>query len=333
MQRANSGLRKVAILVSSLDTSARDAVLEQMSPEQARQVRQLVVDLGEIDDGEQQRVIDEFFRVGPMIPPKCPPGIELDGRLAWLVGRPGQAAPREAAEPPEAAQQGPAPFRFLQQAEAEKLARLLAGERPQTIAAVLSHLPAARAAGVLARLAGELQVEVIRRLVDLEETDPAILREVEAALQSRLAEQVQMQRRRVAGAEAVAGILAATDGRTGMQILDNLAARDRALAERLGPRPVRFQDLPELDDPVLEEVFERAGPELMVLALFAEQPQWVERLLAGRPAAVAESIRRQLANPGPIRLRDMEQARRQVAGLARRAVYRQAKPEAVSSEL
>ncbi len=324
MQRAGSGLRKVAILVSSLDTSARDAVLDQMSPEQARQVRQLVVDLGEIDGGEQQRVIDEFFRVGPMIPPKCPPGIELDGRLAWLVGRPGQPEPPESGEPPEAAQAA-APFRFLQQAEADKLARLLIGERPQTIAVVLSHLPAVRAAGVLARLPGEIQVEVIRRLVDLEETDPAILREVEAALQSRLAEQVQMQRRRLAGTEAVAGILAATDGRTGMQILDNLAARDRDLAERLGPQPVHFEDLPDLDDAVLDEVFQTAGPELMVLALFGEPPQWAERVLAGRPARLAESIRRQLANPGPIRLRDMEQARRHVAGLARRAVYQQAK--------
>ena len=68
-----------------------------------------------------------------------------------------------------------------------------------------------------------MQAEVVRRLVDLEETAPEILREVEEALQSRLSQQVQMQRRRVAGLAAVAGILQAADGRTGMEILDNLA--------------------------------------------------------------------------------------------------------------
>ena len=129
------------------------------------------------------------------------------------------------------------PFRFLQETEAEKLVRVLGSERPQTIALVLSHLAPVRAGAVLARLPENVQVDVIHRLVDLEETDPEILREVEEALRSRLSHaSVEMQRRRVAGLQAVAGILQATDGRVGMQILDNLASRDRALAEKLGPR-------------------------------------------------------------------------------------------------
>ncbi len=76
-------------------------------------------------------------------------------------------------------------------------------------------------------------MEVVHRLVDLEETDPEILREVEEALRGRLAEHVQTQRRRVAGLQAVAGILQATDGRTGIRILDNLARGDRTLADQL----------------------------------------------------------------------------------------------------
>ena len=140
------------------------------------------------------------------------------------------------------------PFRFLQETEAEKLVRVLNSERPQTIALVLSHLSPVRAGAVLARLPENVQVDVIHRLVDLEETDPEILREVEEALRSRLSQQVEMQRRRVAGLQAVAGILQATDGRVGMQILDNLASRDLALAEKLGPRSMTFDDLADLDE-------------------------------------------------------------------------------------
>ena len=40
------------------------------------------MELGEIDPREQQRVIDEFFRVGPQAPASGLPGIELDGELA-----------------------------------------------------------------------------------------------------------------------------------------------------------------------------------------------------------------------------------------------------------
>ena len=111
--------------------------------------------------------------------------------------------------------------------------RAAANDRPGALA-----LSPVRAGAVLARLPENVQVDVIHRLVDLEETDPEILREVEETLRSRLSQQVEMQRRRVAGLQAVAGILKATDGRVGMQILDNLASRDRALAEKLGPRSV-----------------------------------------------------------------------------------------------
>ena len=93
---SRDGLRKAAILVASLDTAAVDAVLDQvLAPEQARQVREIVVELEEIDQSERRRVIDEFFRDPQAGAP--PPaavhdtGVELDGHLAWLASRGGNA--------------------------------------------------------------------------------------------------------------------------------------------------------------------------------------------------------------------------------------------------
>lgn len=318
MKLSNQGLRKAAILVASLDMAAADTVLDELSAEQAQRVREIVMEMGDVDRAEQQRVIDEFFRVGAMIPARNPPGIELDGRMARIH------VPLHGIEPdprPEIARDGGVPFRFLQETESDKLARALGGERPQTIALVLSHLPPGRAGGVLARLQPDLQVEVIRRLVDLEETDPEILREVEEALQSRMSQQVEMQRRRVAGLQAVAGILEATGGSVGMQILDNLAARDQSLAERLGPRAIDFDDLSDLDDETLQAVFDTAGSDLMIPALVGASSALISRVLAAWPAAEAVAIRRQLDFPGPLRLRDVEDARQQIAQLASRMVY------------
>ncbi len=323
---SNDGLRKAAILVASLDTAAADAVLDQLTPDQARQVRAIVVDMEDIDQGEQRRVIDEFFQrpridgVGPKA--QAADGVELDGRLAWLASAGGPPIPEEegpAAVPPAHASP---PFRFLRDTEAEKLVRALGGERPQTIALVLSHLSPVRAGTVLSRLPESVQVEVIHRLVDLEETDPEILREVEEALQARLSQQVEMQRRRVAGLQAVAGILEATDGRVGMQILDNLANRDKALAEKLGPRSLSFDDLADLDEDVLAAVFDEAGPDLMLPALFGAEPDLVRRALAHIPQTDARAIRHKLDHPDPIRLSDVEEARRQVARIASRSKYR-----------
>lgn len=319
MNALKHGLRKAAILVASLDTPAADALLDQLTAEQAQRVRDLVMELDPIDPAEQRQVIDEFFRVGPLMPVNSLPGIELDGELARRLVDRSRGLPGEGrlAGTPSGGAQG-RPFQFLQETEAEKLARVLAGERPQTIALVLSHLSPGRAGAVLARLPPALQVEVIHRLVDLEETDPQILREVEEALQSRLSEPVELQRRRVAGLHAVAGILQASDGRVSTQILDNLAVHDRSLAERLGPRPLEFDSLVDMDDDMLAEVFAEAGHELAVPALLGASPELVQRVLGVLPLAEAGNLREQLDHPGPIRLRDVEEARREVARLAQR---------------
>jgi len=315
------GLRKAAILVAGLDRKTADEMLDQMTPEQARQVRQMMVDLGEIDPAEQRRVVDEFFRIGPLVPEKEPPGIELDVRPARGY-RAGYASPPEGflshVDPPEPTYANARPFQSLSETETAQLARVLADERPQTIALVLAHLPPERAGSVLGRLSDADQVDVIHRLVDMEETDPEVLRDVERALQMRLSRQVPMQRRRVAGLQAVHGILEASDSHVGMQILENLAAHDGALAERLAPQQLEFDDLMQLDDTELVTVFDAAGPELAIMALIGASPALVDRVLGQLSPTEANAIRRQLDHPGAIRLSDMDDARQRIAQTARR---------------
>lgn len=328
MKPPPDGIRKAAILVATLDRPAADRLLDQMEPAQARQVRQVTVDLDRIDPEEQRQVIDEFFRVRPLVPQKDPPGIELDGRLAAKLSLPLSrlssglsSVGHENALPNGrggSRRLGGKPFCFLRDAEGEKLAGLLASERPQTIALVLAHLPPKQAGTVLVRLSPQLQVEVVRRLVDLEETEPEILREVERVLESRFSEQVLMQRRRVAGLSAVAGIIEASEGPVATEILGNLASHDRRLAERLSPERPQFPDLTLLDDATLATIFRAAGPELTILALVDAPPHLIERILARLPESQESFVRDRLANLGPMRLSDAEEARRRIAELAHR---------------
>ena len=319
---SNAGLRKAAILVACLDRAAADAVLEQLAPSDAQRVRQAVVVLEDIPPNEQRLVVDEFFRLGPRPALRPPAGIELGGRLAEEIGYE-RNGPTGAQTP--AVGQRSAPFVRLREAEDDKIARLLSSERPQTIALVLSHLSARQAGGVLSRLQSDLQTEVVRRLVDLEETDPAVLQEVEQALEARLSRQVPMQRRRVAGVQAIGGILEASESGVRLQILDNLAAHDRTLARRLGPPPMEFEDLAELDGATLGEVFRAAQAEWVMPALLGAPQEIVDRVLIFLPHGQAAALRRKLERPGPIRLSDVETARRAIADLAARIVYAQGK--------
>lgn len=310
MKLDSAGIRKAAILVSSLDMHSADRVLDQFEPEAAQQLRQAMVDLGDVDPAEQQAVLEEFFHAGS-------PGLNRATAKreppvsSFMIEEP---TPRKKKVAADAADDSP--FQFLHEAEEEKLAKVLASERAQTIALVLSHLPPEQAGAVLVQLGSAQQVEVIHRLVDLEETDPVILHEVEQALETRLSQQISMQRRRVAGLKAVAGILQASPRTTESRLMKNLATRDRQLAERLGPPPMRFEQLQNADEETWAEIIGEADADVVLLALVGASPRLVDRILRRVPAGQAALIRNQLNHPGPMRLSDVELAREQLAELA-----------------
>ena len=211
----SDGLRKAAILVASLDQAAADAVLDSLTPEQARQVRGSSSNWTTSTGSEQRRVIDEFFRVGPLLPAKCPPGIELDGRLAggWPCGRQRKTTigrRRRCAAGGRARRALPLP----PGGRGRQAGPRLAGERPQTIALVLSHLPPAagrgRAGAAAGGRAGRSGPPAGRSGRDRSGDSP---RGGRGPRSRGSRSKSEMQRRRVAGLAAVAGILQATDGR------------------------------------------------------------------------------------------------------------------------
>lgn len=314
-----AGLRKAAILIAALDRESADDVLQRMDPEQARQIRARVIELGPVNSEEERRVIEEFLRLGPMIPRGEPSGVELDKGLARRLAERSSQIAKSAhlANEPENVQR----FRFLHQTECEEVARLLANERPQTIALVLAHLPAEQAGSVLALLPSTTQVDVVRRLVDLEEADAEVLQEVERGLQSRLTQHVPMRRRRATGVSTVRGMLEASQQSVGRRILDNLERHDRRLAEQFMPPAseidsVTFADLVELDRMSLAVLVEAADPALLALALVGAAPTTMDRFLRPLAADRARAIRAELDNPPPTRLSDVEAAQSQLAQLA-----------------
>jgi flagellar motor switch protein FliG len=311
-------MRKAAVLVASLDPERGEAILAQMSPAQAEALRVAVADLGPLDPVEQAGVIEEFFRIGPLLPDREPSGIELDdprcAELAVPQADPGSGQTTLADPTP-----GP-PLRLLHEASAEALSPFLEREHPQTIAVVVSHLSSARAAEVLAGLPDDTQVEVAQRLVDLDETDPQVLCEIERGLETWLTQQARGDRRRAAGMTALVNILDAANARTREHILANLGGAGRPVAGMVAcppQSPVVFADVEQLDGASLAVVLDHAGQEVLILALAGAPGDFAERALDLLPRAKAQVLRRALCNLGPTRLSDMEEAQQELARLAR----------------
>jgi flagellar motor switch protein FliG len=313
MTHRQPSIRKAAILVASLDQRTADLLLDQMGAEQADRVRRAILHLGTVDDAEQDEIIDEFVRRGSTASESYPPGIELDGELARILAMPTE---RVAEAAPDAADDDTPPFRFLHETEFSTLEPFLRREHPQTIALVASHLTPQRASELLARLPVKLQVEVVRRLADLDDADPRVLGEVERGLQAWLAEQSENQQRRVDGLAAVAAILDATPPTARRQIVANVRRADRVLAGKLRTNPYGFADLVQFDDRSLISVLRAADPELIVLALAGASVDLIERVTRRLPTQQARALMKGLAYLGPTRLADVEEAQQALADLA-----------------
>ncbi len=316
MNSTPDGIRKAAILLRVLDGPAAQLLWGRLTPAQAELIRKAQTKLGEVNPAEERRVLDEFMRLG-VLTPKQATGVDLGASAAEH-----RRAGGEMRLPAPSA--NGAPFGSLHHVEVDSLARALAGERPPTVAVVLAHLPPRQAAGVLQRLDPNLQKEVVWRLVQLEETSPDILQEVEAVLRARLAQEISIPRRRVAGLATLTGILQTVDLQTSRRILAQLDALDPALADRLSASRtgrLDFEDLIDLDAASLRRLMAAADFEVAVLALTGADSLLVDRVLEVVPETDGRALKSRLQNPGPIRLRDVEEARRRLADLAERLAH------------
>jgi len=272
MDANHNGIRNAALLVASLDTAMADRLLQGLPDHQARQIREAAVMLDTIDDAEQQRLLDALRR-GPaaarpkgaqpddtpkpakeepsIVPTTEPAGIELDGRLAELCGGGDPAEQLRPWQPPRA-DQGPAgsadarhanselpPLAFLHAAEGNSLAEALRDERPLTIAVVVAHLPPSRASELLARLEPPQRQQVVRRLAELEEADPEVLREIDTVLQSRLVMRMGGRCRHAVGTDAIEGILRECSPEMREQILGDLGKSEATAPGASGVSPVQ----------------------------------------------------------------------------------------------
>jgi len=319
MKTSDSTIRKAAILVSSLDSATADALLAQMSPAQADAVRRGVMDLGDIARHEQEAVIGEFFRGQTTFHAARPSGVELDAGLARRL-----ASSRDELKEfgfGAARNENPGsvgntePFQFLHDVDHDHLAGHLQDEHPQTIAVVLSHLTARRAADVVAALPADVQSEVLGRLADLDRADPEIVREVEQGLMKRMAGGLPA-RPASRGVSAVADILRASPSRSARQLLDNLRRDNDRVGRRLSRRELTFSDLAALEDETLREIFAAADVELAKLALVGADAGFADRILGLLPAARADAVTRAMRVLVPTPLSDLEGAQQAIAALA-----------------
>ncbi|MCG8584558.1 MAG: flagellar motor switch protein FliG, partial [Pirellulales bacterium] len=210
------------------------------------------------------------------------------------------------------------PFGFLKNVDSQNLLTFIADEHPQTVALILSHLPPSKASEILAGLPAERQLAVIRRIANMSQTNPEIIREVEKGLENRMASVMSQSFENAGGAQNVAEILNVTDRSTERSLLENLAQEDPDLVEEIRRLMFVFEDINKFSDKDIQTVLKNVESSQWAMALKGASEELKTKVLGNMSKRAGDLLTEEMEYLGPVRLSNVEQMQQQIVDIIRR---------------
>ena len=103
------------------------------------------------------------------------------------------------------------PFEFIRKTDPSQLLNFIQDEHPQTIALILSYLPASQSSMIISALPPDRQSDVAKRIAVMDRTSPDVVKDVEKILESKLSSLVNQDYTIIGGVDAVVEILNSVD--------------------------------------------------------------------------------------------------------------------------
>ncbi|GMV24959.1 MAG: flagellar motor switch protein FliG [Phycisphaerae bacterium] len=309
------GMTKAAILLLAIGSEKAALILKKMAPEAVQELTRELAGLGRVPKSLQDSVVEEYY--GYSIASQYGSEGNLDFARQLLT----QSMDPKAAEKVLAGiqvQVQKTPFAFLQRAESENLLTFIQDEHPQTIALIVCHLPHHKAAEILGGLPMQKQVEVIKRIANMEQTNPEVIREVEKGLESRLANMLAQSMEKAGGIPTVAEILNLADRATEKAILEGLESDDPDLVEQIRRLMFVFEDIMLVNDKGIQAVLKEVDNEELALALKTASSDLQNKIFKNMSERAAQLIKEDMEFMGPVRVSDVEGAQQRIVDIVRR---------------
>ncbi len=309
------GLTKAAILLTSLDTATASQLLKQLVPEQVEEVTRELASMGRVPLELRNAVVEEFYGLSIASQYVNEGGLEYAKVLLKESLEPGQA---DRVLQQIQTQVQKTPFAFLQKAESENLLTFIQDEHPQTIALIVCHLAHHKAAEILAGLPLQKQIEVIKRIANMEQTNPEVIKEVEKGLESRLSSMLMQSMEKAGGINTVAEVLNLADRATEKSIMEGLESEDPELVEEIRRLMFVFEDVLKVDDKGIQSIMKEVDNDELSLALKTASQELQNKIFKNMSERAAALIKEDMQYMGPVRVSDVEQAQQRIVDIVRR---------------
>ena len=210
------------------------------------------------------------------------------------------------------------PFEFIRKTDPSQLLNFIQDEHPQTIALILSYLPATQSSLVISSLPPEKQADVAKRIAQMDRTSPDVIKQVEKVLERKLSSLVNQDYTIVGGVDAIVSILNSVDRGTEKHIMETLEVEEPELADEIRKKMFVFEDILSLDDRAIQRVLRDVDNSDLALALKGATEEVQNVILNNLSSRLAVMIKEDMEFMGPVRMKDVEEAQQKIVNIIRK---------------
>ena len=308
------GTERAAILLMSLGEQTAASVLRHMDVEE---VHKLGTAMAGLADVPRERVTDVLGQLLVAVQGKTPIGIGTgdylkkvltdslgERRASALLGRIVKGRDSTGID-------------ALKWMEPRAVAEVIKDEHPQIIATILAHLPSQQAADVLKTFDSAAQADIALRVARLDEVPETALQELDAIVDRQTKEATAVKTTRIGGVKAAADMINLLGA--GMQTtIDTIQSEDAELGERIKDALFVFANLLKVDDRGMQAILREVQADALSTALKGADEEIREKVFKNMSKRAAEILRDDLVSKGPVRLREVEQAQKEILAVAMR---------------
>ena len=309
------GPERAAIFMMSLGEQGAAEVLKHMGPREVQKVGTAMATLNNVSNAQVTHVLTEFAGV---IEEQSAVGIGSDDYIRnVLIGALGEDKAGGVIDRILMGKNAKG-LESLKWMDPRAVADVVKNEHPQIIAIVLSYLESDHAAEVLSHLQDRTRTDVLMRIATLDGVPPVALQELNEVLEKQFSGSSKMQKSGVGGVKTAADILNFMDGASETAITEAITEQDEALAQSIQEQMFVFENLLEVDDRGMQAILRDVQSDSLILALKGADDAMKEKIFSNMSSRAAEMMRDDLEAKGPVKLKEVEDAQKEILAVAKR---------------
>lgn len=310
-----TGVQKAAILLIALGPDKSSNVFKHLKEDEIEQLTLEIANTRSVSPAMKDAVLDEFYEVCLAQQYIAEGGIGYAKDL--LEKALGSERAKDVIGKLTASLQV-RPFEFVRKTDASQLLNFIQDEHPQTIALILSYLSSNQASAIISALSPEKQIDVAKRIAQMDRTSPDVIKEVEKVLEQKLASLVNQDYTIVGGVDSIVDILNTVDRGTEKHIMESLEIEDPELADEIRKKMFVFEDILSLDDRSIQRVLREVDNNELAVALKGSNEEVQNLIFSNLSKRLATMIREDMDFMGPVRMKDVEEAQQKIVNIIRK---------------